>query len=276
MPPVAGLRSPRFTGGCFNSKPKRTASPFTDSRIPGDAPYAQIDRLKVKIGMLGFLSPRILLRDLEITRPRLHIVVYPDGSTNQPHPRTPVRQSKSGLDTLFNLQAGHIAVEQGALDYDNRAAAFDFQNRYVPLDFEADDVSLVMHYVPALHGMPELYRIEASAADLNLVRKLPRSKSPAVHGTLAVAVDLEPGRILLRSLRLTAHPQGGPDRELNATGMLDDLSHPRWQSKVVGDLDMRLLDPLFGYGDAPEGTAHLDPRRRGPGGGIPYRWIGAR
>ena len=233
---------------------------------PGEVPYARIDRLRAQIGMLGFLSTHILLRDLEITRPRLHIVVYPDGSTNQPHPHRPVRQDKHGLDTLFNLQAGHLAVEQGTLDYDNRAAAFDFQNRYAPLDFEAGDVSLVMHYIPAFHGTPELYRIEAGAADLNFARNLPRSKSLAVHGTLAAAVDLERARILLRSLRLTAHPQGGPDRELDVTGVLDDLSHPRWQAKVAGDLDMRLLDPVVGYGDAPVGIAHLDLAAAGKAG----------
>jgi translocation and assembly module TamB len=225
---------------------------------PGEVPYAQIDRLRVKIGLLGFLSPHVLLRDLEVAGPRVHIVVYPDGSTNQPHPRRPHRQSKPELDTLFNLQAGHVAVEQGALDYDNRAASFDFRNRYAPLDFAADDVSLVMHYVPAFHGTPELYRIELGAADLNLARILPRNKSSPVHGTLAATVDLEPAKILLRNLRLISHRQAAPNRELDVTGVLDDLSHPRWQAKVLGDLDMRLLDPVFGYGDAPVGIAHLD------------------
>jgi hypothetical protein len=33
---------------------------------PGAAPYAQVERLRVRLSVLGFLSPRILLRDLEI------------------------------------------------------------------------------------------------------------------------------------------------------------------------------------------------------------------
>ena len=86
---------------------------------PGEAPYAQIDRLRVQLSVLGFFSPRILLRDLEIARPRLHLIVYPDGSTNQPHPRRPRKRSKSALDTLFDLQAeprrgraGHARLRQ--------------------------------------------------------------------------------------------------------------------------------------------------------------------
>ena len=225
---------------------------------PGEAPYAQIDRLRVQVSVLGFFSPRILLRGLEIAQPRLHLIVYPDGSTNQPRPRRPEKRGKSAIDTLFDLKANHIAVEQGTLDYDNRAAAFDQQHRYLPLDFKADDVSLVMSYLPAGIGAPERYRIDAGATDLTLVRDLPRKKIPPVHGTLRMALDLERNRLSLHDLRLTAHGRGASDRTLEVTGVLDDFTHPRWQANVAGDLDMRLLDPVFGYPDAPEGIAHLD------------------
>jgi len=50
----------------------------------GEAPYAQAERLRAQISILGLLSPRILLRDLELSRPAFHLIVYPDGSTNQP------------------------------------------------------------------------------------------------------------------------------------------------------------------------------------------------
>jgi len=225
---------------------------------PGDAPYAQIDRLRVQVALLGLFSPHIVLRDLEVSRPRLHLIVYPDGSTNQPHPRRSRRSGKPVLDTLFKLQAGHLAVEQGEFHYDNRAAAFDYQNRYLPLDFEANDVALLMSYSPATSGAPEHYRIEAAAAGLRIQRNLPRAETLPVQGAFAAAIDLERSRILLRSLRITAHRHGGGDHALEAAGELDDLSHPRWRARVTGDLDMRLLDPVTGYPDAPEGIAHLD------------------
>jgi translocation and assembly module TamB len=226
---------------------------------PGDAPYAQIDRLRVQVALLGVLSPHVSLRDLEVIQPRLHLIVYPDGSTNQPHPRRPSRPAKSNLDPLFDLQARHIAVEHGELHFDSRATEFDFQNRYAPLDFEANDVTLIMRYLPAAPGAPESYRIEAGAASLNLERNVPRGNALPVRGTLTATVDLERSRILLRSLRLTAHRQGaGEDHALEVAGVMDGLSHTRWQGKAAGDLDMRLLDPIFGYPDAPEGIAHLD------------------
>ncbi len=224
---------------------------------PIEAPYAQIDRLRVQISILGFFTPHILLRDLEAGRPMLHLIVYPDGSTNQPRPRRPEKRGKSAIDTLFDLRASHIAVEQGMLDYDNRAAAFDAQNRYLPLDFKADDVSLQLNYVPAAFGAPERYRIDGAATDLVLTRDLPRKQTPPVHGKLQLALDLERNRVTLRSLQLTAHSRGAEDRTLEVTGVLDDFTHPRWQAKAEGDLDMRLLDPVTGYPDSPDGIAHL-------------------
>lgn len=236
---------------------------------PGDAPYVQIDRLRAQLSILDIFTPRILLRDLDIAHPQIHLVVYPDGSTNQPHPLRRARPGEPALDKLFDLQAGHIAVDGGVLHYDCRASSFDFQNRYAPLDFEADDVSLVMRYMPESLHAPEFYRIEAQAAQLNLARNVPRNaarKQPLpVEGKFKAAIDLERSRIVLRSLDLVSHPRGDENHTLHIAGELDDLTHPRWQANVSGDLDMRLLDPVFGYPDAPEGIAHLNLAATGAG-----------
>jgi len=224
----------------------------------GDAPYAQIAKLRAKVSILNIFTPHIQLRDLEITRPSLHFIVYPDGSTNQPHPRTPKkRRSGSSLDTFFNLKAGHVAVEQGALNYDDRAAVFDYQKKYLPLNFEANDVSLVMVYIPAEHGTPDRYRMEIGASDLDLSRTMPRKKTPTVHGTMQATLDLERNRFLLRTLTLTAHDSETGNHAIAVTGDLEDFNHPKWRARIVGDLDMRLLEPITGYPDAPVGLAHL-------------------
>ena len=96
---------------------------------PGEAPYAQIDRLRVQVSILGLFTPHIALRNLEIDRPRLHFIVYRDGSTNQPRPLKPQERGKSAMQTLFDLRVSQIIVEQGVLDFDDRAAAFDARNR---------------------------------------------------------------------------------------------------------------------------------------------------
>jgi len=196
---------------------------------PGEAPYAQAEKLRVRLSLLGFLSPHIRLNNLEILKPQFHLIVYPDGSTNQPQPRKPSKQGKPALDAFFNLKASHIAVEQGVLDYDNRAASFDFQDRFLPLDFVASDLSVRMSYAPTMAGNPEFYRVEAGVRDLSLARGAAASHHPAtptvggpslrrssdarvghpqVHGTLQATLDLSRTVATLRSLRITARGRG--------------------------------------------------------------------
>jgi translocation and assembly module TamB len=237
---------------------------------PEEAPYAQIDHVRVDLSLLGFISPRILLNDLEIDHPQVHFIVYPDGLTNQPQPLKPRKPGESTLDRLFDLRAGRVTVAQGLLDYDNRAAAFDFQNRHAPLDFTASDVSLAMSYIAAQNATPETFHIEAGARDLVLTRTVPRAElrnEPLpVHGLLHATLDLTRNAAYLRSFALTAHSRDGADHTLRATGTLRDFSRPVWQAKLAGDFDMRLLDPITGYNFAPEGLARLDLDAAGSAG----------
>ena len=234
---------------------------------PTEAPYARIQHLRVAFSLLGFWSPRLLLRSLEVSQPGFHLILYEDGTTNQPQPRRPSRQGKPVLDTLFDLQAGHVSVEQGVLDIENRAASFDFQNRYALLDFEASDVSLLIRYVCASGGFPESYRIQAGATDLNLRRGTKQS----AHGFMQATIDLTRSAVWLRSLRITSKGRASKDhvareQALEISGSLQDFAHPVWQARVAGNLDMELLDPLFGYPFAPEGIAHLDLDSEGHAG----------
>jgi translocation and assembly module TamB len=230
---------------------------------PNEAPFVRVENLRVRISILDLLSPRVLLRDLDISQPALHIIVYADGSTNQPQPHKHAKPGKSALDTFFDLRAGHVSVQRGALHYENRAAAFDFQNRFIPLDFDANDVSLLVSYVAAAGNNPEMYHAEAGAAQLNLSR----GNAKPMGGYMQATLDLTRDAVFLRSLRVSStvrqavHLFGGkaaPDHTVEVSGVLNDFAHPRWHAKAVGDLDLKLLDPLMGYPFAREGVAHLD------------------
>ena len=241
------------------------------TEAPGEAPYARVDRLSARFSLLGFWSPSVRLSDLEIDHPVLHLITYTDGSTNQPHPRRPPNSLTQNLNTFFDLQAGHLAVTQGLFHYDNRAASFDFQNRWAPLDFEANDVSILLRYIPASLASSETYRIEAGAADLVLSRSPARhSSKPSapnpVHGYFQATLDLTRSAIFLRSLRLTSQARGAASHTLQFAGSLQDFTRPHWQAKARGDLDMKLLDPVLGYPFAPEGIAHFDLDGSGEGG----------
>jgi translocation and assembly module TamB len=228
----------------------------------GEEPYVRVDRLRTRLSILDIWSPRVLLRELEVDRPQIHLIVYADGSTNQPRPRKPVNKGKPPLDTLFDLQAGHVAVEQGALHFEDRAAQFDFQSRNQLLDFSARDVSVRMSYLGAAKNSAESYHVDAGARDLLIARGAAPRKLPPAEGYVQASLDLTRNGLKIRSLRLTSiAPSGLPgprEHTLEVSGALDGFARPRWNARVTGELDMRILDPVTGYPDTPDGMARLD------------------
>jgi len=242
---------------------------------PAEDPYLQITHIQLRFSVFDFFSPKILLRDLQIDRPSMHLIVYRDGTTNQPHPARIRKPGKSGLDMLFDLKTGHLGITEGVVNFESRAAAFDFWHRYLPIALDARDFSVRMSYVPAASGLPETYRIESGVRDLHFVRDAttvtpdaqPTSKKLApVEGFLQATVDLTRDAAFLRSLRLTASGKGVPDRSLDISGDLKDFSRPRWQGSANGELDLRLLESITGYNFAPRGLTHLNLAGAGAGG----------
>ena len=233
----------------------------------GEEPLIEVDHLSIAVSVLGIWSPRILLRNLRIEHPALHLIVYPDGSTNVPHPSHPAPRSKPALDTLFDLEAGHIDLRQGTLHFESRASEFDFQSRYTQLDFAADDVSALMRFIPPAGLAPERYSVEAGATSLSLLR----GKEKPTVGAMQATLELTETAATLRSLRITSRFPGdkkhaGEEHTVEFSGQLVDFRHPHWRATTTGELDMRLLNPVFGYPFAPQGIAHLNLDSAGEGG----------
>ncbi len=88
------------------------------TEAPNEAPYLRIDHLAARVSILGFLTPSVRLNDLEIVHPVAHLIAYPDGTTNQPHPHKPSTSKSDTINTLFDLEAGHVSLQQGYIDYD--------------------------------------------------------------------------------------------------------------------------------------------------------------
>jgi len=231
----------------------------------GEKPYAQLASLHLSLNILQFWSPRVLLRELTLEQPQLHIIVYPDGSTNQPQPRK--KTEPHPVDTMFQLQADHVEVDHGVFDYDNRASHNDFQNRHIPLDFSANDVSLLMKYFPVGVRTPESYHLEAGIHDLRLTRgPADHPEAPPVEGYIQATMDFTRNAIYLRSMRVTAHSGSSADRVLSITGELADFGHPHWKAAAQGELDLKLIEPALGYPSTPEGIARLNLSAMGQSG----------
>ncbi|HEV2215129.1 MAG TPA: hypothetical protein VGR64_07550, partial [Terracidiphilus sp.] len=127
------------------------------------------------------------------------------------------------------------------------------------MDFEANDVSLLLKYVAGNGVKPESYHLDAGIRDIRLVRgTAAHPDAPPVEGFAEAAVDFTNNAVYLRSLVLTAHSKGSADRVLRIAGELDDFTHPRWNASVQGELDLKLMEPALGYPSTPEGIAKLN------------------
>lgn len=235
---------------------------------PGEAPYAQVDRVRVGLSILNFWSPKILLRNLEVVHPGFHFIVYPDGSTNQPQPRAQQTGGKSAIDTIFDLEAGRIAVEQGVLDYEDRAIDIDERGRPIQFEFSASDVSLHLSYVSAVRGAPERYLIEAGARDWRVADIRPAEKPSQVEGYAQATIELTRNTLTARSLRITSRrtgAEGTKEHALEVSGTFENFAHPRWRGRAAGELDLRLIDAAIGYPDVQDGIARVDLAGAGQG-----------
>jgi translocation and assembly module TamB len=227
----------------------------------GEEPYARIEHLRARASLLGLFSPRILLRNLVITRPELNLIVYPDGSTNQPKPRKASKPGRPPLDRFFDLQAGHISIEQGTVRLQDRDAAYEVKNHSEALDFDATDVSILMQYAAAAGSNPENYRIELGATGLDLSPGGVKGKVRPAHGHFQATLEILRDAIVLRSLRVTAGTH-----TLDIGGSVRSFVRPNWQARCVGDVDLSLLDFLTGDPLQPGGIATLDLAGAGQGG----------
>ncbi|MFC5863082.1 translocation/assembly module TamB [Acidicapsa dinghuensis] len=229
-----------------------------------EAPYAHIDRLQVSIAILGLFqwgpSPRVILRDAQIDRPKFHFIVYADGTTNQPHPKRKRKQSTSAIDNLFNAEIGQLQINNGL------AQIADFE---VPLNFAARNTSLQLNWVPDTGATmaptnnakseavpPGSYRINLSVADLAFAQAKENPPPSRLDASLVLFHD----SVRLDSLRLTAL-----DRVLNLRGILTNFARPSWQAQAQGQIDLRILAPYTTFAYARTGAVTLHATGSGRG-----------
>ncbi|HZR64193.1 MAG TPA: translocation/assembly module TamB domain-containing protein [Terriglobales bacterium] len=126
--------------GSFHAVPLRLQVEVRDLTIhgkegAGEQPFAHVDRLAGVINLSSALGAKLAFHSLILQHPVVHIIFYPDGSTNQP--TTAQKSNSSDLEQLFSLSARRLEVHGGELV---------LQDQRIPLDFNSDDVSANLDY----------------------------------------------------------------------------------------------------------------------------------
>ena len=75
----------------------------------GAAPYVHADRLVAHIKVQSVLGVGLGFESLVLERPMVHVILYPDGTSNQPEPEVQAT-SGSSVTKLVSLSIGHLEV----------------------------------------------------------------------------------------------------------------------------------------------------------------------
>lgn len=124
--------------GSFHVVPLRFEVEVRDLTIhgregPGEIPLAHVDNMSAIVKLRSILGAKIAFHSLTLRRPVVHVILYPDGSTNEPTPR----QTAGNFAELLAFGVDRLDVQDGELLW---------QDQPIPLQFTTNDVSASIDY----------------------------------------------------------------------------------------------------------------------------------
>jgi translocation and assembly module TamB len=212
---------------------------------PGEIPYAHIDRVFVEAKIISFFQAKAGLRLLQGEHPVFHLIVYPDGSTNQPRPKT-AQHNGSVTDTLFDLAVDRTEIANGILLINQRA---------LPFDLSANDLGVTIEYDRAR----DHYLADLRAADITAQR----GKLAPVSSRLTVKADLSRTGAVLSQLQLQTGSSPKEGSLLDVSGSLQNYADPQVEFAAHGSIDVREVEALTDVPGLERGIAELQLKAKG-------------
>src|SRR5512143_1950008 len=71
-----------------------------------ERPFAHVDRIFARVQVRSFFHREVDFEYLAIDHPTIHIIVYPDGTTNQPVPKKKQSSDRTPVEQLVELAVG--------------------------------------------------------------------------------------------------------------------------------------------------------------------------
>lgn len=124
--------------GSFHVVPLRFEVEVRDLTIHGreargQVPLVHVDSLSAIVNLSSVLGAKIAFHSLTLRHPVVHIIFYPDGTTNQPSPR----QEATDFERLLAISIDRLGVEKGEVIW---------QDQPIPLQFVTNDISATLDY----------------------------------------------------------------------------------------------------------------------------------
>ena len=235
----------RITGGrvelgSFHTTPLRFRVEVRDLTIHGNegtdqAPYAHVDRVTATVKIISVLGAEFGFHSLVLDHPVIHLIFYPDGSSNQPSPKLKQVTGKTPIEQLFRLSISHLEIRHGELLWNDQR---------LPLDAKVDDVSAEMTYSLLRHTY------DSNLLLGKVVTKLWDYR--AIAWMMEAHFSMGTNGLQVRSLKVNS----GRSR-LEITGRLLDLRQPRIEATYHASVDLAEAAAIARRGEMRRGTAEL-------------------
>ncbi len=217
---------------------------------PGQMPYLSASKIFLRLHLNVLLThirglgpqTRISLRYLRVEQPRVHLIVYKDGHTNQPTPKHRSPSNVSMEDTLLDLQARKVELADGLAVLNDRA---------IPFNLAAKDVNAAVHWV----RRTDRYEATIDLADLQ-TKMVAR---PVVESRMHVAAELGRDMMAVTQLEFWSGAEAGTSSaHLVAQASLQNFAHPQWEGSAAGSVGLKQLGDLVDVDGLVAGTIDVN------------------
>ena len=182
----------------------------------GATPYLQAERAQVDIRLFTSIHHLLDVTSLIIDRPQANIMVFPDGHTNIPTPKTKTVSKQTPLETVVDLAVGHFALNDGRIVFASQQHDLNIQGSNLRMNLAFN--ILTQGYEGRLVFEP-IYVVSG--------RKTP------VKFAVTIPLNLQKDRIAFRNATIAT-----PRSALTITGSLENLRDPTIAAQVTGRVAM--------------------------------------
>jgi translocation and assembly module TamB len=206
------------------------------SEAADQAPFLHVDRLQAELKIISILSTTVGLRSLDLDHPVVHIIAYPDGTTNAPVPQAARSSGEGPLEQFISLSVSHIEVQRGELLWEDKK---------VPFDFAARNLALLLNY-SLLRRQYEAHVVAGSVTTHF-------QPYPSFAWRADAALVLARGRVDVSSLTMTSGKS-----EIHFAGRVLDFHNPHLSGDYHGLADLGELGSLARQAHVRKGTAQFE------------------
>jgi translocation and assembly module TamB len=203
------------------------------SEAAGRAPLLTVDHLMVGLKIISLWRHKIDLNEIVIDHPSVHLSVEPNGRSNWA--KSPPAASEDHPTSIFDLAIGHLAVNQGELDYNDR---------HIPLDGELHDLHAQVAFDSAQTEYDGTFGYRDGRVQFG-------GFNPILHGVQARFGATSSG-VTFDSLVLDAGSS-----KMSAQGRLQDYGNPSVEGSYQADISTRELGRILKVTSIPAGQVSL-------------------